>query len=113
MMCDQLGSVYYNRTYIDFLQGKRYSRNNFRENFQEVFGDAAHWLEWLLPVRPRWRNEERIMGFRTDVRKPAFPIPDAGVLRVRTVPVPEARGAGDHGDIEMGSGVVASTDKAD
>jgi len=63
MLCDQLSSITSNQTKIDALQGKTFGKSSFFSNLGEVMGDAEKWWEWLLPMKPRWRNWEDVYGY--------------------------------------------------
>ena len=70
MACDQVYSITTSSTYIDRLKAGEKKRKvawcsgRFFENIKEVVGDADDsLLRALLPLPPRWKDKERVLGF--------------------------------------------------
>jgi hypothetical protein len=71
MSCDQFSSVYSNKTYIDHLQARQRGKSfksskekgSLLKNIREVVGDTRYTLMWFLPIKPYWKDWQKMFGY--------------------------------------------------
>ena len=66
--CEQITSIVNNDTYIDRLQaryrkGPPLPKPSAWVSLEEVFGNQGSRLWWVLPVRPRWKDPLKLLGY--------------------------------------------------